>query len=208
MEYFAIDFETANQYSNSACSIGVVRFVDGEEKDSVYSLIKPAKMYFRPDFIDIHHISYDDVRDKPQFPEVWQKIIEPFLGTAKDRQINFVAHNASFDMGVIKGCCEYYGMPLPQVNYACTLQTARKAWSELDSHRLTFLAEHFGIEYDAHNALDDARTCGKIFSMAADKLNCSCEDLFFHKGFCKVLGGGVNGRRCFHKTANNIHPFN
>ena len=49
MEYFAIDFETANDYQNSACSVGVVRFVDGEEKDSVYSLIKPAKMYFRPD---------------------------------------------------------------------------------------------------------------------------------------------------------------
>ena len=35
MEYFAIDFETANDYQNSACSVGVVRFVDGVEKDSV-----------------------------------------------------------------------------------------------------------------------------------------------------------------------------
>ena len=35
MEYFANDFETANDYQNSACSVGVVRFVDGEEKDSV-----------------------------------------------------------------------------------------------------------------------------------------------------------------------------
>ena len=42
MEYFAIDFETANDYQNSACSVGIVRFVDGEEKDSVYSLIKPG----------------------------------------------------------------------------------------------------------------------------------------------------------------------
>ena len=43
MEYFAIDFETANDYQNSACSFSVVRFVDGEEKDSIYSLIKPVK---------------------------------------------------------------------------------------------------------------------------------------------------------------------
>ena len=92
MEYFAIDFETANGYHNSACSVGVVRFVDGKEKDSVYSLIKPAKMYFKPEFIDIHHISYDDVRDKPQFPEVWQTIIVPFLGTERNekKQINFI----------------------------------------------------------------------------------------------------------------------
>ena len=85
MEYFAIDFETANGYKNSACSVGIVRFVDGVEKDSVYSLIKPAKMYFRPDFIDIHHISYDDVRNKPQFPEVWQTVVEPCLGLEKNK---------------------------------------------------------------------------------------------------------------------------
>ena len=85
MEYFAIDFETANDYQNSACSVGIVRFVDGEEKDSVYSLIKPAKMYFRPDFIDIHGISYGDVRNSPQFPEVWQTIIEPFLKNQKTK---------------------------------------------------------------------------------------------------------------------------
>ena len=85
MEYFANDFETANDYQNSACSVGVVRFVDGEEKDSVYSLIKPAKMYFRLVFIDIHEISYGDVRNSPQFSEVWQTIIEPFLKNQKTK---------------------------------------------------------------------------------------------------------------------------
>ena len=187
MEYFAIDFETANGYKNSACSVGIVRFVDGVEKDSVYSLIKPAKMYFRPDFIDIHHISYDDVRDKPQFPEVWQTVVEPFLEPSKNKEICFVAHNARFDMGVIKECCEYYGMPLPEANYACTLQIARNVWTQFNCHALTFLAEQFGIVYDAHNALDDARTCGKLFSMASEKLNCTNEELFFQKDFCKVL---------------------
>ena len=180
MEYFAIDFETANGYHNSACSVGVVRFVDGNEKDSVYSLIKPAKMYFKPEFIDIHHISYDDVRDKPQFPEVWQTIIEPFLGTSGNdkKKICFIAHNARFDMDVIRSCCNYYGMPIPNANYACTLQIARRTWNEFNCHALTFLAEQFGIVYDAHNALDDARTCGRIFAMAAKKKGLSQEELF------------------------------
>ena len=31
LDYIAIDFETANQYKNSACSIGLVRFIDGKE---------------------------------------------------------------------------------------------------------------------------------------------------------------------------------
>ncbi|MBQ1672159.1 MAG: 3'-5' exonuclease [Treponema sp.] len=183
MTYYAIDFETANVYQNSACSVGLVRFVDGQEKDSVYSLIKPAKMYFCPDFTDIHGISYGDVRNCPHFPEVWQTVVEPFLKSSGEEKIHFVAHNARFDMGVIRACCDYFGMPLPNADYACTLQIARNAWTELESHRLTFLAEQFGIVYDAHNALDDARTCGKIFAMAAKKLGCNIEELFLD---CKV----------------------
>ena len=66
LDYIAIDFETANQYRNSACSVGLVRFIDGKETDSCYSLIHPAKMYFIPEWTrDIHHISYNDVRNKP-----------------------------------------------------------------------------------------------------------------------------------------------
>ena len=178
MTYYAIDFETANQYQNSACSVGVVRFVDGVEKDNVYSLIRPAKMYFRPDFIDIHGISYDDVRDKPYFPEVWQTIVEPFLERTEDDCVKFVAHNASFDMNVIRACCDYYGMPVPKAKYACSLNVSKKAWGDYECHRLTYLAEQFGIVYDAHNALDDARTCGKIFAMAAEKMGCNLDELF------------------------------
>ena len=176
MIYFAIDFETANYCRNSACSIGVVRFADGEEKDSVYSLIHPAKMYFRPDFIDIHHITYDDVRDKPYFPEVWQNLVEPFIKSGNEPAC-LIAHHARFDMDVLRSCIDYYGMPLPDIDYACTLKIARKTWPDFECHRLTFLAEQFGITYDAHNALDDARTCGKILTLAAQKLNCSIEEL-------------------------------
>ena len=175
---YAIDFETANNYQNSACSIGVVRFVDGVEDDSVYSLIKPAKMYFRPDFTDIHGISYGDVRHSPEFPEVWQTVVEPFLKSSVEEKIHFVAHNAQFDMGVIRACCDYFGMPLPEADYACTLQIARKTWTDFDCHKLTYLAEKFDITYKAHDALDDARTCGKILTMAAEKSDCSIDELF------------------------------
>lgn len=46
LDYIAVDFETATYYKNSACSVGLVRFIDGKEKDSCYTLIHPAKMYF------------------------------------------------------------------------------------------------------------------------------------------------------------------
>lgn len=63
----------------------IIRIAHARLVLSVYSLIKPAKMYFRPDFIDIHEISYGDVRNSPQFSEVWQTIIEPFLKNQKTK---------------------------------------------------------------------------------------------------------------------------
>lgn len=169
LDYIAIDFETANYYKNSACSVGLVRLIDGKETDSVYSLIHPAKMYFIPEWIEtIHHISYDDVRDKPYFPEVWDTIVMPFINKTPD--IPLVAHNENmFDMPVIKNCCEYFGMEVPKLEYFDSLIVAKKTWPDLESHRLTALGEYFKIEYLAHDALEDSRTCGQIIKFAADK---------------------------------------
>lgn len=166
LDYVAIDFETANTYANSACSVGLVRFVDGKEVASVNSLICPAKMYFIPEWTEeIHHISYDDVRNKPQFPEAWNTLVAPFLEQVPG--LPLVAHNAGFDMNVIRSCMDYYGMPVPQLYYFDSLKVAQRTWPELECHRLTYLGEKFLIQYDAHNALDDSRTCGKIVRLAA-----------------------------------------
>ena len=169
LDYIAIDFETANYYKNSACSVGLVRLIDGKETDSVYSLIHPTKMYFIPEWTEtIHHISYDDVRDKPYFPEVWDTIVMPFINKTPD--IPLVAHNGNmFDMPVIKNCCEYFGMEVPKLEYFDSLIVAKKTWPDLQSHRLTALGEYFKIEYLAHDALEDSRTCGQIIKFAADK---------------------------------------
>lgn len=166
LDYVAIDFETANTYANSACSVGLVRFIDGQEVASLYSLICPAKMYFIPEWTEeIHHISYDDVRNKPQFPEAWNTLVAPFLEQVPG--LPLVAHNAGFDMNVIRSCMDYYGMPVPQLYYFDSLKVAQRTWPELECHRLTYLGEKFLIQYDAHNALDDSRTCGKIVWLAA-----------------------------------------
>jgi len=168
LNYIAIDFETANQYHNSACSVGLVRFIDGKETDSCYSLIHPAKMYFIPEWTrDIHHISYEDVRNKPYFPEVWDTMVMPFINKTPD--IPLVAHNGNtFDMHVIRNCCKYYGMEIPALTYFDSLQVARKVWPEMESHKLTDLGAHFNIVYSAHDALEDSRTCGIIVKKVAE----------------------------------------
>ncbi|MBB5217958.1 DNA polymerase III epsilon subunit-like protein [Treponema rectale] len=72
-------------------------------------------------------------------------------------------------MNVIRKCCEYYRMEKPNISYFDSLRIAQNTWPDFKVHKLTFLAEQFGIVYDAHNVLDDSLTCGKIVTLAAEK---------------------------------------
>ncbi|MDR0447676.1 MAG: 3'-5' exonuclease [Treponema sp.] len=163
MDFIALDFETACYKQESACSVGLLKYLDGKEADSFYSLIRPPRLYIRPDFTEIHGLTVNDVRDAPNFAQLWEDIYA-FIGC-----LPLAAHNAMFDMGVLKAVLDKYAIPVPPIHYFCTLALARKTWPRLKSHALTALAKHFGIVYKAHNALDDARTCGKLVLMSAQQ---------------------------------------
>lgn len=160
MNFVTIDFETANQYPQSACSVGLVRFDEqGNVLDTFYSLIKPPKGFdmFYSRNIEIHGIHPYDVAQENMFDYIWPEI-EYFIGDDF-----LVAHNAQFDMNVLKSLLCYFDIPKPDIKYFCSLQISRKIWPKLPSHALTYLSEHFDFKYNAHNALDDAVNCGKVF---------------------------------------------
>jgi DNA polymerase-3 subunit epsilon len=168
INFCAIDFETAKYSRESACSVGLVKFLDGKASDTFYSLIRPPVLYIRPEFTEIHGITVEDVRDAPDFPAVWKNGILPFAGN-----LPLAAHNAAFDRGVLRAALNWYELPLPPLKFFCSLRLARAAWPELKSHALTSLGEHFGIAYNAHNALEDAQTCGIIVCKAAEQYACT-----------------------------------
>jgi DNA polymerase III epsilon subunit-like protein len=58
--------------------VGLVKFLDGKAADTFYSLIRPPSLYIRPDFTGIHGLTVDDVRDAPNFAEVWKNGILSF----------------------------------------------------------------------------------------------------------------------------------
>ncbi|MCL2440418.1 MAG: 3'-5' exonuclease [Treponema sp.] len=164
MNFVTIDFETAKYSQESACSVGLVKYIEGTAVDTYYSLIRPPSLYIRPDFTEIHGLTAEDVKDAPRFSEIWNSDIKTFI-----KGFPLAAHNASFDMGVLKAVLEWYELPLPDISYFCTCKLSRRTWSGLRSHALTALARNFGIIYEAHNALDDAMTCGKLVIMSAEK---------------------------------------
>jgi DNA polymerase-3 subunit epsilon len=168
MNFVAIDFETAEYSRESAVSVGLAKYSGGRLVDSWYSLIRPPKLYIRPDFTDIHGLTVEDVRDASSFAEVWANSLRPFIAG-----LPLAAHNAAFDMSVLRAALDWYDLPVPPLKYFCTLKLARAAWPELKSHALTKLGEHFGIDYDAHNALADAQTCGIIACKGAETYACA-----------------------------------
>ncbi len=158
MQYVAIDFETASRDSCSACSIGLVRFdEEGCRLGDYYSLIKPPCAEFDPMCVAIHHLTYDDVADAPAFHAIWDDI-RSFIGKSP-----LVAHNAQFDMNVLSSALSFYGLSVPPIEYYCTLSLSRKLW-KVPSYALTNLASGLGWTYDAHNALADAETAGRLFA--------------------------------------------
>jgi len=163
-DFITIDFETATGKPESAISIGLVKYRNYKPVSSYYSLIRPPKLYIRPDFTEeIHGLTVDDVKDAPDFSYLWKNEIKRFIGDTM-----LAAHNASFDMRVLNAVLEWYGLTVPKLPYFCTLNLARLAWPKLESHALVELAKNFGIIYNAHNALDDALTCGKLVQMAVE----------------------------------------
>src|SRR5215469_5629844 len=131
MDFVTIDFETAKYSRESACSVGLVKFRNGEAVDTYYSLIRPPKLYIRPDFTDIHGLTVDDVRDAPTFADIWDSGVKPFIG-----DIPLAAHNAAFDMGVLWAVLEWYELDIPKLQYFCTCSLARRTWLGLESYSL------------------------------------------------------------------------
>jgi DNA polymerase-3 subunit epsilon len=173
MRVVAIDFETANKSLLSPCSVGLARMEKGEIVDTFYTLLKPYHPYFDPDNIAIHGIKSEDVKEAPSFSEVWDDVLS-FVG-----EDFLIAHNAPFDIGILKANLRNSYIPIPSIEYGCTLQIARKIWSDLPSHKLTYLSEIFNFEYNAHNALDDAINAAKVFHKACPCVNYDETKLFF-----------------------------
>ncbi len=168
MEFTAIDFETANRSSDSACSIGLARVKDGQIVEEFYSLLRPKKLYFYPDNIKIHGITEEMAADAPTLPELWKQI-EPFL---QNKQV--VAHFAKFDMGVLKASLASWNMHLPEFDFICSFILAKKAFPHLESFSLNNVAESVGFKFKHHHALEDARACATVVSKVMQK--CGAND--------------------------------
>jgi DNA polymerase-3 subunit epsilon len=109
----------------------------------------------------IHGISPADVVDAPTMEQVWPELVE-FV----DGQV-LVAHNASFDMGVLVASLAAFDVACPHIEFSCTRAIARRAWPGQSRYGLKPLGTWLGIEFRHHDALEDSRCCAQIALAAA-----------------------------------------
>lgn len=167
MRFVSIDFETATNERNSACAVGIVTVDNGVVTNEYYSLIKPPGLKFTEQTIQIHGITPEMVENEPTFADIWPQV-KPLL----ENRVIF-AHNAAFDMGVLRGTLEYYSLPLPKLWYACSLALSRKVWPKLTSHKLNMMAEFLNVDLKHHNAIQDAYACAQIVLKSHGELGCA-----------------------------------
>jgi DNA polymerase-3 subunit epsilon len=158
LNFTAIDFETANGSQASVCAVGLVRVRDGKIVETYSSLIQPPPGHdeFNEFNVRIHGIQMIDVVDAPPVRDALPAMFD-FIGDDV-----LIAHNAQFDMGVLAAAARVVGFELPSVQYACSLEMARKSY-ELESYRLPNVALAAGHdEFNHHDALADAEACALI----------------------------------------------
>jgi DNA polymerase-3 subunit epsilon len=167
LSFVALDFETANSSRASACSLGMTKVVDGKIVGSKYESFRPPEGYdlFEPRNIAIHGIHPEDVAGKKRFIEHW-----PDFYTFIDG-LPVVAHNASFDISVLRAALAASNHRWPQLEYACTYVVSKNLF-DIARHRLPDVAKASNVDWDErqhHDALFDSRICAEIVLTLAIK---------------------------------------
>jgi DNA polymerase-3 subunit epsilon len=121
----------------------------------------------RPDFTDIHGLSYWDVCDCDEFGGIWPELRRMLLSADC-----VIIHNAGFDLGHLRSVLALYEQPPVAFDYADSLLISRRLFPDMPSHSLDSMAAHFGIVFQHHDALEDAIACARIVAQTGIPEGC------------------------------------
>jgi DNA polymerase III epsilon subunit family exonuclease len=150
--YAVFDCETTGTdvAADEIVSLALVRLdPDGAEVARYTTLVQPSRP-IPAEATAVHGISDEDVADAPAFAEIAEELLDLLAGAV------FVAHNASFDLGMLQRAFVNAGVAYRPPSVACTLEAFRLLEPLADNHRLQTICERRGIElHDAHEAISD-----------------------------------------------------
>lgn len=170
MDFVVIDFETANAARSSACEIGATRVRNNTIEETKSWLIKPQNNFFDSFNVALHGITPEMVENEPEFPFVLNNVLD-FIG-----EDIVVAHNAAFDMSVLRYACDAYEIKYPSLRYICSYLFSRKVWPELPSYDLKSICRHLEIPEPSHRGGSDSLSTAHLVLSAINKVELARED--------------------------------
>lgn len=170
-QFVAIDFETANADLSSICQVGVVEFNAGGIIDSWGALVNPQDEF---DWINIsiHGIKEDDVQGAPVFPEIYETLRSMLSSKV-------VVSHTSFDRTALSQALVRHELPAIDCTWLDSARVVRRVWSQWaqKGYGLGSVCKELGIDFDAHDALEDARAAGEVLNRAIEESNLDIDGL-------------------------------
>ena len=164
MKFAIVDIETTGDkpVNFKVIEIAIILHDGEKELDRYHTMVNPEER-INPFISRLTGIHDSDVQNAPKFFEVAKDIIE------FTRDAIFVAHNVSFDYGVVRR--EYkrlgYDFRLPHL---CTVQTARILLPGHKSYGLKNITKALGIKLNGHHrAINDTEATAELFEMLFEK---------------------------------------
>ena len=165
-EFVALDTET-NGYGGDLCEmteVGAVLVGGGELHETFDSLVQVERPLSRG-IQRFTGITQGMVDGAPPPEEVLAELADLLEGRV------LIAHNARFDVRVLRQAFERAGLDWPSPPALCTVMLARRFAPLARKRALAPLAGSLGIEVDeVHRALPDALTCARVFCALFPKL--------------------------------------
>ena len=175
MTFNAIDVETANQNRWSICQIGICSVRNGEIIDQWETLVNP-ETDFNPYNVAIHGIRDADVKSALTLPGIYSDLCERV-------QDSVVVHHSPFDKTAFEQATSKYNLePLPVI-LLDSIEIAKRAWPQFANsygYGLEPLTKYFGIQFQHHNAVEDARATALIALRACRDTGWDIEEFLHH----------------------------
>ena len=154
--FLVFDVETADTLHSKICSIGIT-LIDNWEISKAQNIFVNPECKFSKSNTQIHGLTEQDVASSDIFPVVWENIKPLFF----ERVV--IAHNALFDLSVLRKTLNYYGIDEPEIRFLDTLQMSQDAYPDFPSHALSSICNELGISLTHHDSGSDCEATAKIF---------------------------------------------
>jgi DNA polymerase-3 subunit epsilon len=175
--FIAFDVETANRNAHSICQVGLA-CVDDWGQIATFSLLVDPDEPFAAFNTQLHGIDAARVRRQPRFPEIIAALA-PLMAQQP------IVQHSRFDQRAVEAACGWHGLDVPDLYWVDSVTIARRAWPEFKGnggHGLGHLKQALSLQFQHHDAGEDARAAAQVVLCAEAKTGRSFVEILAKQG--------------------------